>query len=107
MTLKYIAVGAFLVFTVGYFAIMTLKFKEFCQKIAAFENRLEDLNDIRRDEGGLNRFELEIFRNISASKYDDIENVELRQSAHHLRKKLTVGYFFAFVLVVLFALLAH
>lgn len=102
--LKYIIVAAFLIFAMAYFVFLFWKFKMFCQKIAIHENRLREFCDIRRDEGGLNRFELEVFRKISAHGYDEVADPELCADADFLRRKLTIGYFFGAALVIFFVL---
>lgn len=67
--------------------------------VAKVENRAIEMADIRTDDGGLNKFELEVFYRLAGGRKNFSPDGELQDTAAKLRKKMMISFALTFLLI--------
>jgi hypothetical protein len=95
-----IAVIAF-VFLLVHGPILYFRFQGLCEKVAKATGRVDEFNDVKRDDGGLNQFENEMFWKLMGGTAGANVGASLQQEAAQLRRQ----FFCSFGIVIILSIL--
>ncbi|WGG49949.1 hypothetical protein [Rugamonas sp. DEMB1] len=107
LSVVYVLGGVAVLALLVYSGLLFLRFKKYCLLVATMQGRLDEFYDIRGGEGGLNRFESEIFYSLMSNKVQVSCNQELTIFGRNLRRQFIFSYVLAAAGILLIPMIAY